>query len=52
MAPPRAQVTENLKALEVVPKLTEAKLKEIDELLGNKPKANKDWGRGHGRNAP
>jgi len=47
-----SQVTENLKALEVVPKLTPERLAEIDELLQNKPKPNKDWGRGHGRNAP
>ena len=34
-------------------KLTSEKLKEIDEVLDNVPKANKEWGgRGPGRNAP
>ena len=47
------QVTENLAALALVPKLTSEKLKEIDEVLDNVPKANKEWGgRGPGRNAP
>ena len=48
-----AQVTENLAALALLPKLTSEKLAEIDEVLGNVPKANKEWGgRGPGRNAP
>jgi len=46
------QVTENLKSLDVVPKLTTASMAEIDAVLKNKPASNKDWGRGPGRNAP
>lgn len=41
-----AQMEENLKALEVVPKLTPEVMEEIDTILKNKPAANKDWGRG------
>jgi len=40
------QMEQNLKALEVVPKLTPEIMQEIDKLLGNAPAANKDWGRG------
>ena len=48
-----SQVTENLAALSVVPKLTSEKLAELDEVLKNKPKPNKEWGgRGAGRNFP
>jgi aryl-alcohol dehydrogenase-like predicted oxidoreductase len=47
-----AQVTENLNALEVVPKLTADVMAEIDSVLQNVPKPNKNWGRGAGRNAP
>lgn len=46
------QVCDNLEALDVVPKLTSERMAEIDSILGNVPKPNKDWGRGPGRNAP
>lgn len=45
------QMEQNLKALEVVPKLTPEVMQEIDKLLGNAPAANKDWGRGAKRAA-
>jgi aryl-alcohol dehydrogenase-like predicted oxidoreductase len=32
-----SQIEENLKALDVLPKLTPEIMKEIDEILGNKP---------------
>ena len=35
----KEQITENVKALELYPKLTDEVLKEIEEVLGNKPKA-------------
>ena len=31
------QVTKSVKSLEIVPKLTDEIMKEIDEILGNKP---------------
>jgi aryl-alcohol dehydrogenase-like predicted oxidoreductase len=31
------QVTENMKALDVAPKLTDEVMAQIDEILGNKP---------------
>lgn len=40
------QMEQNLKALEVVPKLTPEVMQEIDKILGNAPAANKNWGRG------
>lgn len=40
------QMEENLKALEIVPKLTPDVMQEIDKLLGNSPALNKNWGRG------
>lgn len=40
------QMEQNLKALEVVPKLTPEVMGEIDELLQNAPPALKNWGRG------
>ncbi len=33
----REQVTDNMGALEVLPKLNEKVMKEIDEIMGNKP---------------
>ena len=45
-------MTENLKALALVDKLTAEKMEEIESVLQNKPLPNKDWGRGFGRNAP
>ena len=36
------QVTENMKALDVVPKLTPDVMKHIDEILGNKPQIEED----------
>ena len=47
-----SQVSENLAALAVVPKLTTEKLAQIDDVLKNVPKPNRDWGRGPGRNVP
>lgn len=46
------QVAENLKALDVVPKMTAEVMVEIDKVLQNAPKKNRDWGRGPGRNPP
>lgn len=40
------QMVQNLKALEIVPKLTPEVMQEIDKLLGNAPPASKNWGRG------
>merc|ERR1711957_360891 len=40
------QMEQNLKALEVVPKLTPEVMEEIEKLLNNKPAAPKNWGRG------
>ncbi|MCX8061149.1 MAG: aldo/keto reductase [Anaerolineales bacterium] len=37
------QVRENMKALEVVPKLTEEVMAKIEEILDNKPRPEKDW---------
>jgi len=37
------QVTENIGALDVVPKLTEDVMARIEEILGNKPAAEADW---------
>lgn len=31
------QVTKSVKSLEIIPKLTDEIMKEIDEILGNKP---------------
>jgi len=45
------QMEQNLKALDVVPKLTAEVMEEIDKLLDNAPKASKDWGRGEKRAA-
>jgi len=45
------QMEQNLKALEVVPKLTPEVMQEIDKLLGNAPAGNKDCGRGAKRSA-
>lgn len=45
------QMEQNLKVLEVVPKLTPEVMKEIDKILGNAPPANKNWGRGVKRTA-
>lgn len=39
------QVTENLKALEVLPKLTPAVLEKIEAILGNKPEGPNVYGR-------
>jgi len=39
------QVVENLKALDVIPKLTPALLKKIDQILENKPTAAPTYGR-------
>ena len=44
-----SQVKENMKALEISKKLTPDVLKEIDDVLGNKPIRPKDWGRGRER---
>ena len=41
-----SQVEENLKALELVKKLTPEILAEIEEAVGTKPKSLYDWGRG------
>lgn len=41
-----AQMEQNLKALDVVSKLTPDVMEEIDKLLNNAPAANKNWGRG------
>lgn len=38
------QMTENLKTLEVLPKLTPAIMQEIDELLKNVPVTGRNWG--------
>jgi len=40
------QMEQNLKALDVVPKLTAEVMEEIDKLLNNAPAANRNWGRG------
>lgn len=40
------QMEQNLKALEIVPKLTPEVMHEVDELLKNKPAAKQNWGRG------
>jgi voltage-dependent potassium channel beta subunit len=37
------QVEENMAALEVVPRLTETVMAEIDGILGNRPKPGVDW---------
>ncbi|OBZ79692.1 putative voltage-gated potassium channel subunit beta [Grifola frondosa] len=39
------QLIENLKALDVIPKLTPAVLENIDKILDNKPKPQTTWGR-------
>ena len=44
-----AQVLENLKAIEVVAKLTTDVLAEIDAAIGTKPPTPYDWGRGTAR---
>jgi aryl-alcohol dehydrogenase-like predicted oxidoreductase len=36
------QVHQNLKALEVVPRLTPDVMEQIDKILGNKPKVDED----------
>jgi len=43
------QMEQNLKALEVVPKLTPEVMEEIEKLLNNKPATPKNWGRGTAR---
>jgi len=45
------QMEQNLKALEVVPKLTPEVMDRIEKLLNNAPAANKNWGRGTKRAA-
>ncbi|EJU04091.1 voltage-gated potassium channel subunit beta-1 channel subunit beta-1 [Dacryopinax primogenitus] len=40
------QVYDNLKALEIIPKLTPEALAEIDDILDNKPAAEPNYGRG------
>jgi len=40
------QMEQNLKSLEVIPKLSSEVMEEIDKLLGNAPAPNKNWGRG------
>jgi voltage-dependent potassium channel beta subunit len=37
------QVRENMKAFDVVPKLTDDVIERIEEALGNKPKPERDW---------
>lgn len=37
------QVRENMRALEVVPKLTDEVMAKIEEILDNKPRPEKDW---------
>jgi len=37
------QLKENLKALEIVPKLTKEILDEIEKVMGNKPKGEIDY---------
>jgi len=39
------QIIENLKSLEVAKKLTKVHMAEIDEIVGNKPKQETDYGR-------
>ncbi|KZS93331.1 Aldo/keto reductase [Sistotremastrum niveocremeum HHB9708] len=39
------QITENLKALEVIPKLTPEVLKKIEEIVGTAPEQESTWGR-------
>jgi voltage-dependent potassium channel beta subunit len=39
------QVLDNLKAIEVIPKLTPEILEKVEEILGNKPKPASTWGR-------
>jgi voltage-dependent potassium channel beta subunit len=39
------QVVENLKALDVIPKLTPAVLARIETILGTKPDPEREWGR-------
>lgn len=41
----KAQVTENMRALELLPKLTDEVMQRIDDILGNRPKAELDWRR-------
>ena len=41
-----SQVEENLKALDVVDKLTAEVLAEIEAAIGTKPAGGYDWGRG------
>ncbi len=38
-----AQVTENMAAMDVVPRLTDEVMERIEEILGNKPAAVADW---------
>ncbi|MEY4222431.1 MAG: hypothetical protein RL334_1073, partial [Chloroflexota bacterium] len=38
-----SQVLENMKAIDVLPLLTETVLASIDGILGNKPKAQEDF---------
>jgi len=41
-----SQVTENMKAVELLPKLTESVMAEIDEVLGNSPEPDMDFREG------
>ena len=38
------QLTDNLTSLEVAQRITEDHMREIDELLGNRPEAYQGWG--------
>jgi aryl-alcohol dehydrogenase-like predicted oxidoreductase len=40
-----AQIAENCKALELVPKITPEVMEEIEKILDNKPAATPDFGR-------
>ena len=37
------QITENLKAIEVIPKLTPAVMQKIEKILANEPEAHVRW---------
>ncbi|ETO17813.1 voltage-dependent potassium channel, beta subunit [Reticulomyxa filosa] len=39
------QMIENLKSLDLARKMTKAHMIEIDDIVGNKPKLDSDWGR-------
>jgi aryl-alcohol dehydrogenase-like predicted oxidoreductase len=40
------QITENMKAIELLDKLTDSVVAEIDEVLGNAPQAERDFREG------